>query len=426
LKGAPATSDAATAATRAMIDELEERLRKVLAPDLEVVRVLGHGSVASVYQAREPALKRLVAVKVLRPDVATDDTVRRRFEREAQAAARLNHRNVTDIYRVGRLDGNVPFIVMEYIDGRNLADAMKASGRLSVGEVRHVMLGVASALGQAHAAGIIHRDVRPGNIIREDRTDRVVLTDFGIAALLETGGETSTQLTTIGHRLGDLRYMSPEQLGGDKLTVQADIYSLGVLGYALLTGEGPYPGGRANEVAQKLHGRARPLRELRADVDTDLSNVLERCLARNPEHRPRAADIARALSGDGSLATGPADQSPFSRFLGELKRRRVYSVAAAYLTVTAVVLGMLDPMSNAFPGLIPMLRVLIVLLFVGFPAALSLAWIYDVHEGRVRRTPSAEDLNGVDAPGFPLMPVVGLVISVALAVIAGWWFLGRG
>lgn len=405
-----------------MTDALEQRLKEALAPDLEIVRVLGHGSVASVYQAREPALKRLVAVKVLRPEVASDDTARRRFEREAQAAARLNHRNLTDIYRVGRLDGNLPFIVMEYIDGRNLADAMKAGGRLTVEEVRHAIQGVAAALGQAHENGIIHRDVRPANILREDRTDRIVLTDFGIAALLETGGESSTQLTTMGHRVGDLRYMSPEQLTGETLTVQADIYSLGVLGYVLLTGEGPFPGGRASEVAQKLHGQARPLRELRPDVDSRLAAVLERCLARNPEHRPRAADVVRALSSD-APALAPVDQSPLSAFLHELKRRKVYSVAAAYVTVMAVVFGLLDPISNVFDNAVGLARVLILLLLAGFPVSLSLAWIYDVREGRVKRTPSSEDLHGVGRQGLPVMPLVGLALSILFALVIGlWWF----
>jgi serine/threonine protein kinase len=408
-----------------MSDALERRLREALAPDLEVVRVLGHGSVASVYQAREPALKRLVAVKVLRPEVASDDTARRRFEREAQAAARLNHSNLTDIYRVGRLDGSVPFIVMEYIDGRNLADAMKAGGQLTVDEVRHAILGVASALGQAHANGIIHRDVRPANVIREDTTDRIVLTDFGIAALLETGGETTTQLTTMGHRVGDLRYMSPEQLTGETLTVQADIYSLGVLGYVLLTGEGPFAGGRANEVAQKLHGRARPLNELRPDVDPQLAVVLERCLARNPEHRPRAGDVVRALSGEGAAALPAEDQTAIGAFLDELRRRKVYTVAAAYIGGTVVVLSLMDPISNAFPGAIDLLRVLVVLLLAGFPASLSLAWIFDVREGRVKRTPSAEDVEGIGATGVPVLPLIGLAISILFVVAAGWWILSN-
>jgi len=408
-----------------MTDQLEQRLRDALAPDLEVVRVLGHGSVASVYQAREPALKRLVAIKVLRPDVASDDTARRRFEREAQAAARLNDENVTDIYRVGRLDDNVPFIVMEYIDGRNLADAMKAGGRLAVEDVRQAILGVAGALVQAHANGIIHRDVRPANILKEDKTGRIVLTDFGIAALLETGGETSTQLTTMGHRVGDLRYMSPEQLTGEKLTVQADMYSLGVLGYVLLTGEGPFPGGRANEVAQKLHGKARPLRELRTDVDERLANVLERCLARNPEHRPRAADVVRVLSGEADEPPVMQNQSAFESFLGELKRRKVWSVAVAYVGVMVVVLGLMDPITNAFPGALSLLRVLVLMLVAGFPVSLALAWVFDVREGRVKRTPSSDEVAGVEARGTMLLPLIGLAASVVIAIAAGWWLLSR-
>jgi phage shock protein PspC (stress-responsive transcriptional regulator) len=219
--------------------------------------------------------------------------------------------------------------------------------------------------------------------------------------------------------------MSPEQLTGETLTVQADIYSLGVLGYVLLTGEGPFAGGRANEVAQKLHGRARPLNELRPDVDPQLAAVLERCLARNPEHRPRAADVVRALSGEGAAALPAEDKTAIGAFLNELRRRKVYTVAAAYITMTLIVFGLMEGISDVFDAPIDVRRVLVVLLLAGFPVSLSLAWIFDVREGRVKRTPSAEDVEGIGATGVPVLPLIGLAISILVVMAAGWWILSN-
>lgn len=410
-----------------MTDNLEERVRQELAPDLEVVRLIGRGSVASVFLAREPALRRLVAVKVLRPDVASDEVTRRRFEREAQTAARLNHPNVTDIYRVGRLRSGVPYIVMEYIAGHNLADVLQARGRLTVEEVRRVVAGVADALSAAHANGIIHRDVRPANVIREDRTDRYVLTDFGIAALLESGGEVTTQLTTVGHRIGHPRYMSPEQLNGEPLTVQADLFSLGVMGYELLTGEGPF-GPAPNlgvAITQQLRGEPRRLSSLLPGVDPVLARVLEHCLARNPDHRPRAADILLELAGmapgETKPATEPEPTNAFSAFIAELKRRRVYKVGALYVVALAGGLEMLDQIGSAIERkLLPPPEVVVIAL-IGLPVTLSLAWTFDIRDGRIRRAAAdpAYEISTVRR----LLPWVGLAISGIIAVLIGLKFL---
>lgn len=405
-----------------MTDALEERLRAELSPDLEVLRPLGHGSAGSVYLAREPALKRLVAVKVLRPNVASDETARRRFEREAQAAARLNHPNLTDVYRVGRLQAGVPYIVMEYIDGRNLADALKARGLMAVDEVRAVIAGVADALAAAHAKGIIHRDVRPANVLREEHTSRIVLTDFGIAAFLDSGSETTTQLTTVGHRIGDPRYMSPEHLDGEPLTEQSDVYSLGVLGYVLLTGEGPYPGGtRAEALIAHLHEKPRRLRELRPDVAPSLAVVLERCLERNPNHRPRAAEIAPTLAR-GALDGGRGD-GVLGMFMGEMKRRRVWKVGAAYTVFTLASLGLLEPIRNNFPLTQSAERAFVILVLTGFPLALALAWAFDIHEGRVRR--SASDPHYDRSIARRVLPWLGLGLSMIFVILLGWVLLAR-
>jgi serine/threonine protein kinase len=409
-----------------MTDNFEDIVRDELAPDLEIRRLLGRGSVATVYLAREPGLKRLVAVKVLRPDVANADVTRRRFEREAQAAARLNHSSLTDIYRIGRLRIGIPYIVMEYIDGRNLSDTLKARGPMTVDEVRHVIRSVAEALAAAHAKGIIHRDVRPANVIREDTSGRVVLTDFGIAALLESGTESSTQLTTVGHRIGNPRYMSPEQLNGEALSVQSDIYSLGVLGYELLTGEGPHAGTGATAILAQAHGQPRRIADMRPDIDARLGGVLERCLARNPQHRPSASDVAMVLGQD-DAALPPVPGPPESAmvlFLRELKQRKVYSSAVAYFIFAAGTLSLAESLKDSFPLIERYFTHVAYTLGAGLPITIVMAWVFDIKEGRLRRTGSIAGYETSESKGERRILIAGgFALTLLVAGLIAWFFL---
>jgi DNA-binding SARP family transcriptional activator/tRNA A-37 threonylcarbamoyl transferase component Bud32 len=275
-----------------------------LGPEFEVIRLIGEGSVAAVYLAREPALGRLVAVKVLAPQLAADETSRLRFEREAQAAARLQHPNVASVFRIGRLPQGVPFIVLPFIGGGSLADRLAAYGPLPVEEVRRFIGQIAAALVAAHRLGIVHRDVRPENILYDRDHDRVLLTDFGLAAVLETGHERVKRLTRPGERLGNPAYASPEQLRGEPVTERADIYSLGIVTFELLTGRFPYDAETTLQMTA-AHVRAEPKRasELRVDIDPALDDLIRRCLSKRPEHRPFAADILAAL---GSAPTSQA------------------------------------------------------------------------------------------------------------------------
>jgi serine/threonine protein kinase len=192
---APAPSDAEE---RHSLDALQE----ALGDDFEIKQKLGRGSVATVYLAREKALNRLVAVKVLLPGRARDETTRRRFEREARAAASLSHPNVVQVFRFGRLPDETPYLVMRFVKGRTLEDRLAAEGPLPADLAREVLLGVASALAAAHAQGIVHRDVRPANVLWDEERRQALLADFGIAALLATGGEEATRLTKTGRCSG--------------------------------------------------------------------------------------------------------------------------------------------------------------------------------------------------------------------------------
>lgn len=280
--------------------ELEERLRRELAPHLEILRRLGRGSAASVYLAREPALRRLVALKVLSPELASDHKSRLRFEREAQSAARISHPNVVTLYRVGTFSNDLPYLVMQYVRGRNLAERLEAEGPFQISEVRWILANLASGLADAHRRRIVHRDVKPANVLYEEETGTVFLTDFGLAAALDPEDREVSRLTTRGHVVGDPRYRSPEQLRGEEVTELADVYGLGLLGYELLTAESPYEyGSTADVLTAHLRETPRPVRSLRQEVDADLEALIARCLQKVPAHRPRAEDVVRHLTRGG-------------------------------------------------------------------------------------------------------------------------------
>lgn len=317
-------------------DDLETRLEAEFTPDLKILKLLGGSSTVAVYLAREPALARLVALKVLRPAKRSEGVAHARFEREARAVASLAHPNVVAVHRYGRLSDGSPFLVMQYVQGRSLEERLAAEGRLSPVETRRILADVAAALAAAHAHGIIHRNVRPSKILVEQETGRALLSDFGVAAVLdaETGG--GTRLTRTGQVVGDPRYMSPEWLEGETLTPAADLYSLGIVGYELLTGAGPYgelPPGAL--LGAHLQQPPRPVQELPKDVDPELRDLLPRCLARLPVHRPDAAFLARTLGRESApevLRAGGVPPS-FGSAVDDLFRRRLpqFVLAAAAL-----------------------------------------------------------------------------------------------
>jgi serine/threonine protein kinase len=373
-----------------------------------------------VYLAREPLLQRLVAVKVLRPEFAADSVSCLRFEREAQAAARVAHANVTIIHRVGRLPDGVPFMVMEYVDGRTLADLL-AGGPIDPAVARQLLASVASALAVAHYRGVVHRDVRPGNIFIDRLTGRAVLADFGIAALLESGTEAVTRLTAAGVTLGEPRYMSPEQIRGEPVTPQSDTFAFGVLAYETLTGRGPWDASNAPVVVAHLTLEPTPLRELRSDIDEKLASLIQRCLVTEPNRRPLADELAAALAAtaETTITVDPAaDTGTVGLFLHELRRRRVYRVLVGYGAAALAVLGAANVVYDAFD--LPRLgyQLLVGATLAGFPAALVLSWIFDLDGGHIQRTRP----GSASGRTRPLL-WAALVTSVAAASALGWLLL---
>ncbi|HKJ03826.1 MAG TPA: serine/threonine-protein kinase, partial [Longimicrobiales bacterium] len=215
-------------------------LVSALGGDYEILRTLGSGKAATVYLAQDRALGVLVAIKALNPRRAQEETARKRFEREARSAASLaDHPNIVAVSRFGVAEGRTPWVIMQYVKGRTMEERLKAEGRLPVALAQQVLRDVASALSVAHAKGIVHRDVRLGNVLWDEEKERALLTDFGIAAVLDESGMQASRLTSTGQMLADPKYQTPEQLQDHAVTERSDVYLFGVLGYELLTGEGP-------------------------------------------------------------------------------------------------------------------------------------------------------------------------------------------
>lgn len=401
---------------------LDDRVREDLAPDFRVVRVLGRGSMASVYLALEVAIDRLVAIKVLAPGGADETTARKRFEREARSAARIRHQHVTAVHQVGRLSDGRPYLVMEYVDGRNLEDILAGGGALPAADALEALRQLASGLAAAHENKIIHRDLKPANVLRENATGRVVLTDFGVAAVRDAAGADTTRITVQGQLLTEIAYVAPEHLLGEELTEMADIYALGVIAYEMLAGRGPYPGRSPGELATAhLRAEPTPLASLVPELDPSVADTIERCLAKKPEHRPTAAAIAAGLAGAGGSvpARGPREpETALDAFLAELKRRRVYRIAVAYVAIGLAAIGGASDISDVLrlPDWAP--RVIVVVILAGFPVSLVLAWMFDLRAGRVTRTVSEAETRRTRV-------VAGLALALALAIAAtlGWLLL---
>ena len=245
----------------------------------KIIKSIGEGGMANVYLAYDTILEREVAVKILRGDLAEDEKFVRRFQREANSASSLKHPNIVEVYDVGEDDGKY-FIVMEYINGKTLKSLIKKRGALTLEEVIDIMLQLTSAVSCAHDSYIIHRDIKPQNVmILED--GRVKITDFGIAMALN-----NNELTQTNSVMGSVHYLPPEQANGSGSTTKSDIYSLGILMFELLTGKLPFKGENAVEIAIKQMREPIPsVCKIYPDIPQSVEYVILRATAKNPKNR---------------------------------------------------------------------------------------------------------------------------------------------
>ena len=265
--------------------ELRAHVEQALSATYELDQEIGRGGMGIVYRAKDKRLKRFVAIKLLPPELSFRRDIRTRFLREAETAAQLSHPNIVPIYSVDEV-GNLVFFVMACIDGDNLATKLQKRGPLPIDDVRRWLLEVADALAFAHARGVIHRDIKPDNILLDSIDGRALVTDFGIARAASDSGETS-RLTATGIAIGTPAYMSPEQASGDRdLDARSDLYSLGATVYHLLAGRPPYSGPSAVAVVMAhIKEPLPPLSSARPDLPAGLCEIVDRLLAKQPTDR---------------------------------------------------------------------------------------------------------------------------------------------
>lgn len=324
---------------------------KVLGDRYELAELLGQGGMAEVYRARDLRLGRNVAVKILRTDLARDPSFERRFAREAQACAGMNHPNVVAVFDTGSQvegDTTIPYIVMEYVDGTTLKDLLLTGRRLLPQRALEITAGVLGALEYSHQQGIIHRDIKPANIMLT-RTGEVKVMDFGIARALDDAQATMTQASTV---MGTAQYLSPEQGRGETADGRSDVYATGCLLYELLTSRPPFVGDTtASVVYQHVRENPIPPSQIDPEVSAPADAVVLKAMSKNPENRYQTAgemrsDVLRAVDGEPVRATPVMEQTtavaPMAAYdSGDQERRRKIRgyIAIGVGVVGALVLG---------------------------------------------------------------------------------------
>lgn len=299
----------------------------VLGNRYEIVQLLGEGGMGAVYKAKDQELDRVIALKVIRPDLAGHPEILQRFKQELILARQVTDTNIIRIFDLGEADG-IRFITMEFVEGETLHHMLRTRGKLPVQEVVETLEQVLSGLRAAHKAGVIHRDLKPGNIMR-DADGRVVIMDFGLARSLEGDGMTKT-----GAMLGTMEYMSPEQALGMELDARSDLFTVGLICYELLTGRMPFHADSAvASLLRRTKERAVPMTEHDRDIPGVLSNIISKCLERDPALRYQSA---QAVLDDLHAWQGKSDKVRISASSTGLFLNRLREVSWGRVTVASI------------------------------------------------------------------------------------------
>lgn len=303
-------------------------LQQVLAGRYVVERELGRGGMGIVFLARDLTLERPAAIKLLPPALAAQPELRERFLREIRTAAGLSHPNIVPIYNVEERDGLV-FFAMGYVDGETLSQRLRRTGPLPASEVARLIQDAAWALAYAHSRGIVHRDVKPDNILIERATGRAFLTDFGIAHL------ANSTLTAVGASLGTPHFMSPEQAAGEPVDARSDLYALGLVAYVALAGSNPFEAPTVQAIlAKQVTMPAPPIARARPGLPPKLAEVVDRCLAKTPEQRFASGDeLVTALQGAQGNTVQAAPQVRFFQRAASMSVLQLWTVAVITLGI---------------------------------------------------------------------------------------------
>ncbi len=315
----------------------------------EISRVIGHGGMGIVLEAYDSHLQRTVAVKVLSPDLANDEVARQRFCREARAAASITHEHVVAVHQVEKTaDTELPFLVMQLIQGETLERRLARDGRLPLPVLLRIGLQTAAGLAAAHSEGLIHRDVKPGNILLEQATGRVKLTDFGLARCIE-----DVKITRTGFVTGTPLYMAPEQALGNEIDERADLFSFGAVLYEMCAGEPPFTGNTPLAVLKQItDSPARPVKALNPDIPNWLSDLIQQLLAKRPDQRPISASVVAQILADRLAVIEPVEalQVPAVHTSGACQTAKRQQARARWMFLTAgVVLGSVVALAAVLP-----------------------------------------------------------------------------
>ena len=310
-----------------MTDRILEQLTKAVGVRYTIIRELGRGGMGAVFLALDPSLDREVAIKVLPPEFAVQPTLRERFVREAKLAASLSHPNIIHVHAVEDHEGVLAF-VMQYVDGETLTERVARSGPYDPQDVARLLQDTAWALGYAHARGIVHRDVKPDNILIERGTGRPMILDFGIARQQRASG-----LTEVGHSIGTPSYMSPEQAAAEEVDGRSDLYSLGCVGHFAATGRPPFDGESAHKLLmQHLTVPAPKVTELRPGFPAGLGDVISKALEKDPASRFATGEaMADAI---GALQMRSREIAPLLRLFHQQTAQAVQAVFMLTLVYT--------------------------------------------------------------------------------------------
>ncbi|MBX3411453.1 MAG: serine/threonine protein kinase [Pirellulales bacterium] len=337
--GAPSTVTRSREVSLSFLLPAEDSVYLGRLAHFDVMRILGRGGMGVVLEAFDSRLQRHVAIKVLDPDIADDEIARQRFCREARSAASITHENVVAVHQVERAgEQGLPYLVMQLISGESLEQRLSREERLSFRDVVRIGMQAAQGLAAAHEQGLIHRDIKPGNILLESSQDRVKLTDFGLARVAE-----DVKLTSTGYVSGTPLYMSPEQAMGEEVDARSDLFSLGAVLYEMCAGQPPFPGNSALAILRQISdSKPRPLRELNPVVPDWFAYTVDKLLAKKPEDRIQSAtQLAELFEFHWAIMKASSEEIPQVCAIEEAREARRNRIIAVALATSFLAIGLL-------------------------------------------------------------------------------------